>query len=130
MTWPGGMTLMTTLRNALRAAAIIVALGGAAATASTPAMIDLTSPAAIVNGEVITKAQVEAVVRHFSVTEGQPNSSTLTPNQALARRHMAVAVLIDDALWRQAIAKQVAAPSPAEVTKKMVAFEDDLKKQS
>jgi len=121
---------MTTLRNALRAAAIIVALGASAAIASAQARIELTSPAAIVNGEVITKAQIEAVVRHFSVTEGQPNSTTLTPNQALSRRHMAVAVLVDDAIWRQAIAKQVAAPSQAEVTKKMVAFEDDLKKQS
>jgi peptidyl-prolyl cis-trans isomerase C len=120
---------MMNARQTLQAAAISTTALVCAATTQAQLRIELTSPAAIVNGEIITKAQVEAVVRHQSGHEGQPNPTTMGADEVRSRRNMAVAVLIDDALWRQAIAKQVPAPAQGDVTKRMVALEDDLKKQ-
>lgn len=120
---------MTNARQVLQAAAISTTALVCVATAEAQPRIEMSSPAAIVNGEIITKAQVEAVVKHQTGREGQPNPSGMNPEELRSRRNMAVAVLIDDALWRQAIAKQVPVPAQSQITKRMVALEDELKKQ-
>jgi peptidyl-prolyl cis-trans isomerase C len=93
---------------------------------------DMNRPAAVVsfdnNSEIITKAQVEALVKKMASDGGQ--FAPLVPaDRQKQLRITAAAMLIDSALWRQAMNKYMPQPQPAEIAKQMVALEDNLKRQ-
>src|SRR5262249_43546916 len=72
------------------------------------------TPAAVVNGEPITVAEIEAVVKLFP-----PPATPLTETQKHQMQLEALDMLIDDVLIRQFLGKTVAKVEPAEVAKEM-----------
>jgi parvulin-like peptidyl-prolyl isomerase len=99
------------------------------ATAAAQQKIDVTRAAAVVNGEVVNKGQVEGVVRMMTGGEGDTSAGSAAPEKQKQMRQIATAMLIDDALWRQAMSKQMPQPSQQELSRQMVEFEETLKKQ-
>lgn len=114
---------MSTHRQTWGALAAVVALVVLAKTApAQPA-----GAAATVNGETISMAEVESVVT--MLRGGGPDAVPMPEEKRKEMRLMAVGMLIDDALWRQAFAKSPA-PTPGEVAKMVADLEDGLKKSN
>lgn len=110
----------------LAGAVLWVGLAGAAwgqtAPATSPAPVP--KPAAVVNGEPIALAEVEAVIKAFG-----PSPVELTQEKRRQMRLQAVGMLVDDLLLKQYLRQHVPAASPEEVNKKLVELEQGLKKQ-
>jgi peptidyl-prolyl cis-trans isomerase C len=90
--------------------------------ASTPPAAKAAKPAAVVNGEEITMAEVEAVLKR------QPPQPTAMPEKMqIAVRREALAMLIDEMLLHQFLRKNCQPVSKADVDKKMAELSEALK---
>jgi parvulin-like peptidyl-prolyl isomerase len=81
-------------------------------------------PAAVVNGEAISIAEVMAVL------EARPSPVPLTAAQQRELRQSALDMLIDDLLMRQFLRKNALPAQPAEVQKEVQELTDALKKKT
>src|SRR5207247_3281230 len=81
-------------------------------------------PAAVVNGEVITLAEVEAVLKKQG-----PTAVPATEGQRRILQRDVVEMLIDDLLMQQFLRKNGTKVEPAEVNKKLAELEASLKAQ-
>jgi peptidyl-prolyl cis-trans isomerase C len=108
------------------AGAVAVALlaSGASAQAPKPAAVPNPPPkvAATVNGEAITMADVETVLKR------DPTPTELTAIQRRQRELEALGMLIDDLLLQQFLQKNAARVDPAEVDKQVAELNENLKK--
>lgn len=105
------------LRTAAGLLAAAVLAGGAGAQQSP-------KPAAVVNGETISFAEVEAWIKSRGPLPTPPTEQTRKQMQAEA-----VSLLIDDLVMQQFLRKYAPRIEPAEVAKRMAELEDGLKKQ-
>jgi peptidyl-prolyl cis-trans isomerase C len=96
----------------------------AAAAAKPVAPVDLNKVVATVNGEPITMAEVDAVLKMAG-----PAPLQLPEEQQKQRQKMALGMLIDNVLMHQFLVKNTAPPSAAEIDKKLVEMETALKAQ-
>jgi peptidyl-prolyl cis-trans isomerase C len=115
----------------LASAVILALLSGRAAaqTGAAPAGTATVNnePAAVVNGEQISVAEVEAVV---TMMRGNGPEAVQVPEaKRREMRTMALGMLIDDALWRQAL-RSCPPASQEELAKRLVELEDGLKKSN
>jgi peptidyl-prolyl cis-trans isomerase C len=83
-----------------------------------------TKPAAVVNGEPISMAELEAVLKQAPMAVEMPEQVRVQ-----MRRH-ALAMLIDDTLMQQFIKANCPQVSKAEVDRKLVEMDADLKKEN
>lgn len=81
--------------------------------------------AATVNGDVITEAEVKAVI-----DSRPPAPVVLSAEQQKAMQQGALEMLIEDVLMRQFLRRIAPAPNPAEINKEINELSDMLKKQS
>jgi len=95
-----------------------------AAPARPAAPADLKQVVAVVNGEPITMADVDAVLKMAG-----PAPMPLPEAQQKERVKIAVNMLIDNTLMHQFLAKNTAPPQPAEVEKKLAEMETALRQQ-
>jgi len=102
------------------AAALLVTAAGTTLWAQAPA----GKSAAVVNGEAIPMAEVEAILSE------RPTVVPLTADQQREMRKAALNMLIDDALMRQYLRKVMPAPTQAEINQEMSELIDVLKKQN
>src|ERR1043166_3558921 len=107
------------LRSLASAVALTILVGQA--PAQTPAA---TKNAAVVNGEVVTLAEVEAVLKK----QGPSPVPTTDAQRRLMQRDV-VDMLIDDLLMKQFLSKHGPKVEPAEVSKKFAELEASLKAQ-
>ena len=84
-------------------------------------------PPAVVNGEVVTKADLDDALRQLS---GGPNPVQLTEDQRRAQQMQVLGMLIDDKLMRQFLAKNAPPAAPADIEARVAAIEAELKKQN
>ena len=91
-------------------------------SANIPAAAD--KPAALVNGEMVSMADVKALL------ESRPYPNVLTAEQIKGHRQAAVDMLVDDVLVRQFLAKYAPKVAPAEVAKELQNLEGLLKKEN
>src|SRR5262249_47456414 len=91
-------------------------------SANIPAAPD--KPAVIVNGEMISMAEVKAVL------EERPYPNTIKADDIKAIRKAVIDMLIDDMLVRQFLAKYADKVTPADLAKEMQNVQDLLKKQN
>jgi peptidyl-prolyl cis-trans isomerase C len=115
---------MTARTWTLRALASAVALASLAGRVPAQFPAGASKPAAVVNGDAITLAEVEAVLKK--------QGPTAVPAPEAQRRQMqrdALEVLIDDLLMQQFLRKQGIKVDPAEVNKRLTELEVGLKNQ-
>jgi peptidyl-prolyl cis-trans isomerase C len=107
------------------AVAVAVLAGGVGAQAPQSPAVANPPPkvAAVVNGESITMADVETVLKR-----GDPTPTELTALQRRQRELEALQMLIDDQLMQQFLRKNVARVEPAEVDKQLAELLETLKK--
>ncbi len=84
---------------------------------------DAKRPAAVVNGEVITVGEVKTVL------EQRPSPVALSDKQQREMRQAVLDMLIEDALMRQFLRKNVAAPTTADVNQELGKVQAFLKKK-
>jgi peptidyl-prolyl cis-trans isomerase C len=82
-------------------------------------------PAAVVNGEAIPMSELEAVLK-----QAGPSPVSVPEEQRKAGQRQALAILIDDALMHQFLAKYTQKVSPEEVEKKLGELDAGLKKEN
>ena len=99
---------------------------GAPPAAATPAAPAAAKPPAVVNGEVVGKAELDDALKQAA----GPNPAPLTEDQRRGQAMQVSGMLIDDKLMHQFIAKNAAPAPPAEVTRRVAAVEAELKKQN
>jgi peptidyl-prolyl cis-trans isomerase C len=105
----------------LGAVAGVLTLGGTFAAAQAPPAP--AKPPAVVNGEVITQAELEAVLRQAGPTPvAQPEA------QRRQAQMQALSFLMDKILLRQFLAKNAPPADAAEVARKMQEVDGDLRK--
>src|SRR5689334_18127237 len=109
--------LCKTLASAMVLGVCIVSL-----SAQQPAP-GTAKPAATVNGEVITEAEVRAIV-------DRPTNVAKPKEQEAEEIKTAINMLADDALMRQFLKKYVPAATPQEVEKDYNELVEDLKKKT
>jgi peptidyl-prolyl cis-trans isomerase C len=112
------MTARTGTLGSLGSAVILV-VAASAAPAQAPAKV-----AATVNGEVITLAEVDAVLKM--------RGPTAAPTTELQRKQMqfeALGMLIDDLVLRQFLRQHAPKVEPAEVSKKLAELEQGLRNE-
>jgi peptidyl-prolyl cis-trans isomerase C len=107
-------------RTLAAACALVLALLPGRAPAQAPAA---AKPAAVVNGEAIALADVDAIVNR-----GGPSAVQLTPGKLRELRLEAVKLLIDQALLMQFLRQNGPRVDPAEVNKLMADLADAQKK--
>jgi peptidyl-prolyl cis-trans isomerase C len=90
---------------------------------AVPASATAVKPAAVVNGEPISMAELEAVLKQAPMAVEMPE-----PVRVQMRRH-ALAMLIDDTLMQQFIKANAPQVPKAEVDQKMAEMDADLKKE-
>jgi parvulin-like peptidyl-prolyl isomerase len=100
---------------------LLVLVGSASLNAQVPGK---GAAAAVVNGEVIPMAEVQAIL------DERPPATALTIPQQKDRRDAALNMLIDDALIRQYLRKTMPAPTQAEINHDLNDLVDLLKKQN
>jgi parvulin-like peptidyl-prolyl isomerase len=103
------------------ASAVVLGMCVISLTAQQPTT---AKPAAIVNSEIITEAEVRAI------TDVKQPVTAESAEEKKARLDAAVNMLIDDALMRQFLKKYVPAATPQEVDKDLNELVEDLKKKS
>ncbi len=99
---------------------------GAPPAAATPAAPAAAKPPAVVNGEVVGKAELDDALKQAA----GPNPAPLTEDQRRGQAMQVLGMLIDDKLMHQFIAKNAAPAPPAEVSARVAAVEAELKKQN
>lgn len=95
----------------------------ASATAPTTTAV-AARPLAVVNGEVVSTADLEVALR-----QAGPTPVALTEAQTKQMKMDFLRMLIDAALMRQFLAKYAPPATPADIDAKLVELEDGLKKQ-
>jgi peptidyl-prolyl cis-trans isomerase C len=113
------------IKAGLAGAALLI---GAAASvrAQTPTTPTTAKPPAIVNGEVIPQAELDAAIRQVA----GPKPVQLTEDQRRGQAMQILGMMIDDKLMRQFLAKNAKPAPPAEVNARIAAIEAELKKQN
>lgn len=107
-------------------AKVLTAVVGAVAAASAArAQLPAGAPAAVVNGEPITLAEVEAVLK-----QRPPTATAPTEAQRREMQQEALSMLIDDTLMYQFLRKNTPPVPPAEVAKKIGELTTALKAQN
>ena len=91
-------------------------------SANIPASPD--KPAALVNGQMISMADVKALL------EARPYPNVLKPDEIKAIRTEAINMLVNDMLVRQYLTKNAPKVNPTDVDKEIRNLEDLLKKQN
>jgi parvulin-like peptidyl-prolyl isomerase len=91
-------------------------------SANIPAAAD--KPAAMVNGEMVSMAEVKALL------ESRPYPVSMTADQIKGFRQAAVEMLVDDMLVRQFLGKYAPKVSPADIAKEQQNLEALLKKEN
>jgi parvulin-like peptidyl-prolyl isomerase len=91
-------------------------------SANIPAAAD--KPAVLVNGEMISMADVKAMI------ESRPYPTTLKADEIKGYRQATLDILIDNELLRQFFAKHAPKVAPADVAKEIRGLEEQLKKQN
>jgi parvulin-like peptidyl-prolyl isomerase len=94
---------------------------GAAPKAATTAA---AKPPAVVNGEMITKAELDSAVKQA----GQ-SPVTLTEDQRRGQQMQVMGILIDEMLMKQFLAKSAAPVTPAEIDGRVALITAELKKE-
>jgi peptidyl-prolyl cis-trans isomerase C len=89
-----------------------------------PAAAAGDKPVAVVNGEVITHAELEAALK-----QAGPTAAPQPEAQKRQQQQLALNLLIDQALMRQFLKQNAAPADPAEINKKMAEMAEGLKKQ-
>src|SRR5260370_26195631 len=122
------MNARTWMARGLAGAALIWLAGGdVAARAQQPATVAASAtglkPAAVVNGEPISMAELEAVLKQAPMAVEMPDQVRVQ-----MRRH-ALAMLIDDTLMQQFIKANAPQVPKAEVDQKIAEMDADLKKE-
>ncbi len=121
------MNMAQRMRATLATAAILIVCAGqthAQAPPPLPQNAKADLPAATVNGEAVSMAEVKAIL------EQRPSPVPLTAAQQRELRLAAVEMLIDDVLMRQFLRKEAPPATAAEIDKEMGDLKDALKKQS
>ncbi len=113
---------------ALATAAVVAALGGQAfgQQAKPPAPVQTAAnskPAAVVNGEPISLAQIDAVINRDGPKGAQAPETKLSD-----MRHAVLASMIDDVLFQQYIRKNFPPANPQEVAQELANMQEGLKK--
>ncbi len=98
----------------------------AATAPAAPAAPATAKPPAVVNGEVVTKAELDNALKEVV----GHNPVQLTEDQRRAQEMQVLAVLIDDKLMHQFLAKNAAPAAPADVAARIAQIEAELKKQN
>jgi len=102
-------------------------LAGSAAHAQAPAApAAAAKPPAVVNGEVVTQAELNDALRQVT----GPNAAPLTEDQRRGQQMQVLGMLIDDKLMRQFLAKNCPPAAPADVNERVAAIAAELKKQN
>jgi parvulin-like peptidyl-prolyl isomerase len=119
---------------------ILASLTGAAVLAGSAASVNAQAPAgappkaaasagakppAVVNGEIITKADLDSAVKQA----GQ-SPVTLTEDQRRGQQMQVMGILIDEMLMHQFLAKNAAPTTPAEVDARVALIAAELKKEN
>ena len=81
-------------------------------------------PPAVVNGEIITKAELDAAVKQA----GQ-SPVTLTEDQRRSQQMQVMGILIDEMLMKQFLAKNAPPVKPAEIDARVALITEELKKE-
>ncbi len=102
----------------------VVALATLVGRAPAQTAATAAKPAAVVNGEVITLAEVEAVLKKHG-----PTAVPTTEGQRRILQRDVVEMLIDDMLMQQFLRKNGPRVEPAEVSKKLAELEASLRAQ-
>ena len=110
-------------RNKRRAQAPAAAPPAATPPAAAPAA---AKPPAVVNGEVISKAELDEAVKQVV----GPNPVQLTDDQRRGQQMQILSLMIDDKLMHQFFAKNAAPADPNAVAARMAMIEADLKKEN
>ena len=118
---------------------ILAGLAGAAVLAGSAANASAQAPAgappqtaatvaakppAVVNGEVITKAELDAAIKQA----GQ-SPVTLTEDQRRSQQMQVMGILIDEMLMKQFLAKNAAPVTPAEIDARVALITAELQKE-
>jgi peptidyl-prolyl cis-trans isomerase C len=106
--------------QSLASAVVLASLAGGSSAQGQP-----NKPAAVVDGTVITMAEVEAALK-----QSGPNATALPEGQRRQMQMEAVSMLIDDLLLQQFLRKYAPRIAPAEVDKKLAEIVESLKKQN
>ena len=112
-----GAAVLAGSAASVRAEAPTAAAPKATATAAV-------KPPAVVNGEVITKAELDAAVKQA----GQ-SPVTLTEDQRRGQQMQVMGILIDETLMKQFLAKNAAPVTPAEIDARIALIAAELKKE-
>jgi peptidyl-prolyl cis-trans isomerase C len=125
-TWQGlaGAAMLVTLAGRAPAQAPAPAAQPGAERLAAPKATDGTTPVALVNGEVITLGELEAVLKLSGPTPVQ-----LPEEQQRHHRMEALGMLIDEVLMRQFLTKNAPPVPEAEVGKRVAELEAGLKRQ-
>jgi parvulin-like peptidyl-prolyl isomerase len=113
------------------ALALTCVVGNSSARAQEPAPTGgvapaaATKPVAVVNGEAIPMAELEAVLK-----QAGPSAVSMPEEQRKAAQRQALAMLIDDALMHQFLTKESPNVSPEEVERKLFELDAGLKKEN
>ncbi len=100
---------------------------GAQAPAAVPPKAATTTavkPPAVVNGEIITKADLDSAVKQA----GQ-SPVTLTEDQRRSQQMQVMGILIDEMLMKQFLAKNVPPATPAEIDARIALIKEELTKE-
>jgi parvulin-like peptidyl-prolyl isomerase len=97
---------------------------GAPPAATAPA--SPAKPPAVVNGEVISRAELDAAIKLLG---GGPSPMQLTEDQRRGQQMQVLSLLIDDKVMRQFLAKNAPPATEADVTARVATVEAELVKQ-
>jgi parvulin-like peptidyl-prolyl isomerase len=81
-------------------------------------------PPAVVNGEIITKAELDSAVKQA----GQ-SPVTLTEDQRRSQQMQVMGILIDEMLMKQFLAKNAPPATPADIDARIALISEELKKE-
>jgi peptidyl-prolyl cis-trans isomerase C len=98
--------------------------GLASAGAQPPAPAPPGQPVAVVNGEPIAYAELQAILRQQGLAR-----ASLAPDDLRKVQRLAVEALVDNLLVQQFLRQHGQAPQPGEIDRQLANLEDGLKKQ-
>src|SRR5262245_56036428 len=107
--------------------ALVVATMTGGTWAQAPSMEG--RPAAVVNGEAITMAEIDAVVKLMPSSGPAPSTPAAADSDHAARQREALEMLVDDVLMRQFLSQHGKRIDPKEVDHKLGELENALKAQ-
>jgi parvulin-like peptidyl-prolyl isomerase len=107
--------------------ALVVATMAGPMWAQAPATEE--RPAAVVNGDAITMAEVDAVVRLMPSSGPAPATAAAAESDRMARQREALEMLVDDVLMRQFLSQHGRRVEPKEIDHKLAELENALKAQ-